>query len=44
MAVLERAHQAGGTLLLVTHDPEIGGRAKRRLRMVDGEVISDERS
>lgn len=44
MAVLERLHRNGGTVLLVTHDPEIGGRAQRRLRMVDGAVISDERS
>jgi len=44
MAVLERVHEGGGTLLLVTHDPEIGGRAQRRLRMVDGAVVSDEKA
>jgi putative ABC transport system ATP-binding protein len=44
MAVLERVHDAGGTLLLVTHDPEVGGRAHRRLRMVDGAVVSDEKA
>ena len=44
MAVLERVHHGGGTVLLVTHDPEIGGRAHRRLRMVDGAVISDEKT
>jgi putative ABC transport system ATP-binding protein len=44
MAVLERVHHDGGTVLLVTHDPEIGGRAQRRLRMVDGAVISDEKA
>jgi putative ABC transport system ATP-binding protein len=44
MAVLERVHHGGGTVLLVTHDPDIGGRARRRLRMVDGAVISDEKS
>jgi putative ABC transport system ATP-binding protein len=43
MAVLERVHHGGGTVLLVTHDPEIGGRAHRRLRMVDGAVVSDEK-
>jgi putative ABC transport system ATP-binding protein len=43
MAVLERVHHDGGTVLLVTHDPEIGGRAQRRLRMVDGAVVSDEK-
>jgi len=44
MAVLERVHHGGGTVLLVTHDPEIGGRAHRRLRMVDGAVVSDEKT
>jgi len=44
MAVLERVHDGGGTVLLVTHDPEIGGRAHRRLRMVDGAVVSDEKT
>ena len=44
MAVLERVHHGGGTVLLVTHDPEIGGRAHRRLRMVDGAVVSDEKA
>ena len=44
MAVLERVHHGGGTVLLVTHDPEIGSRAHRRVRMVDGAVVADERS
>ncbi|OGA17415.1 MAG: macrolide ABC transporter ATP-binding protein [Betaproteobacteria bacterium RIFCSPLOWO2_02_FULL_66_14] len=44
MAVLERVHEAGGTLVVVTHDGEIGARARRRLRMIDGEIVSDERN
>jgi len=44
MAVLERVHHGGGTVLLVTHDPEIGSRAHRRLRMVDGVVVADDKS
>ena len=44
MAVLERVHESGGSLVLVTHDPEIGSRAKRRLRMRDGAIVSDERA
>ena len=43
MAVLGRVHQDGGTVALVTHDPEIGARAQRRLRMVDGAIVSDRR-
>jgi len=42
MTVLERVHQGGGTVILVTHDPEIGQRAKRCLRMRDGAIVSDE--
>jgi putative ABC transport system ATP-binding protein len=44
MAVLERLHHDGGTVVVVTHDPEIGSRAHRRVRMIDGAIISDERS
>jgi putative ABC transport system ATP-binding protein len=43
MAVLERVHHAGGTVILVTHDPEIGQRAHRRLRMRDGAIVGDDR-
>jgi putative ABC transport system ATP-binding protein len=42
--LLEKLHTSGGTLLVVTHDPEIGGRAKRTLRMVDGRIVSDQRA
>jgi putative ABC transport system ATP-binding protein len=41
--VLEQLHAAGGTLVIVTHDAEIGGRAKRRIRIVDGQIVADER-
>ncbi len=44
MAVLERLHRDGGTVVVVTHDPEIGARAHRRLRMIDGAIISDDRA
>jgi putative ABC transport system ATP-binding protein len=29
------------TLIVVTHDPELGQRAHRRLRMVDGRIARD---
>jgi len=41
--VLEQLHAAGGTLVIVTHDAEIGGRAQRRIRIVDGRIVADER-
>ena len=43
MALLEGLHHAGGTLILVTHDHDLGARAHRRLRLVDGQVVGDER-
>ncbi|OGA27087.1 MAG: macrolide ABC transporter ATP-binding protein [Betaproteobacteria bacterium RIFCSPLOWO2_02_FULL_65_24] len=43
LAVLERVHSGGGTLAVVTHDPDIGERSGRRLRMVDGAIVSDSR-
>ncbi len=44
MAILERLRQEEGlTLVVVTHDPELAGRAPRRIRMVDGAVVADER-
>lgn len=41
MALLEQLVQQGLSLILVTHDPQLGGRASRQLQMVDGRIISD---
>jgi putative ABC transport system ATP-binding protein len=38
---LERLNTRGITLIVVTHDPQIGDRARRRVRMVDGAVVRD---
>jgi putative ABC transport system ATP-binding protein len=35
---LEQLNRGGITLIVVTHDPDIGERAKRRVRMVDGAI------
>ena len=43
LKVLERVHHGGGTVVIVTHDPEIGARSHRRLRMLDGAIVSDEK-
>ncbi len=43
LGVLERVHENGGTLVVVTHDPVIGARSSRRLRMLDGAVVADEK-
>jgi putative ABC transport system ATP-binding protein len=42
LSLLERVHQHGGTVVVVTHDPEIGARSQRRLRVLDGDIVSDE--
>ena len=41
MGVLEDLNQRGATLIVITHDQEIGARARRRIGMEDGRVISD---
>lgn len=41
MGVLEELNQRGATLIVITHDQEIGTRARRRISMEDGRVISD---
>ena len=43
IAVLEGLNRQGITLLIVTHDPELGLRANRQLRMQDGRLVSDTR-
>jgi ABC-type multidrug transport system ATPase subunit len=40
--LIERLNAEGLTLILVTHDPEIGDRARRLIRLRDGRKVSDE--
>ena len=40
--VLEALNDKGIILLVVTHDPDIGGRARRRIRMIDGRISTDD--
>jgi putative ABC transport system ATP-binding protein len=39
VALLESMHARGLTLVVVTHDPALAGRAARRVRMADGRLI-----
>jgi len=43
MNLLEQLVAQQVTLIVVTHDPAIGGRATRQVRMVDGQIVSDTR-
>ncbi len=36
--LLERLNEQGVTLIVITHDQAIGGRAKRKIRIVDGKI------
>lgn len=39
MALLEEVHQEGITLVIVTHEPDIGARTDRIIRLRDGQVL-----
>lgn len=39
--LLEELNNDGITLIIVTHDMGLGDRAKRKIRMVDGEIVLD---
>ncbi|MBM4039367.1 MAG: ABC transporter ATP-binding protein [Planctomycetes bacterium] len=41
LAMLDQLSARGKTLIMVTHDPAIAGRAHRVVRMVDGRVVDD---
>jgi len=42
--LLERLHDEGTTIALITHDPSIAARAPRRITLRDGHVIDDSRN
>ena len=42
LKLLEGLMEQGITLVVVTHDAEIGARAKRQIHMLDGRILSDE--
>jgi putative ABC transport system ATP-binding protein len=44
MGLFDQLHQAGNTIILVTHDRKIGEHAQRIIRMLDGRIESDTRN
>lgn len=43
MALLERLHERGNTIIVVTHEPDIASHAHRVLTILDGQISKDER-
>jgi len=43
MQVLERLHDQGNTIILVTHEPDVAAHANRVLTILDGQIYKDER-
>ena len=43
MKLFDELHEQGKTLILVTHDPSVGQRARRTIRLRDGQIESDVR-
>jgi len=41
IAIVEQLQQQGITLVVVTHDHDLGRRAERQLQMVDGRIVAD---
>lgn len=42
MGILEELHREGRTVILITHDDEIAARAKRVIKIKDGQIETDE--
>ncbi len=42
MALFQNLHEAGKTVILVTHDPDIARHTMRTIRFRDGHIVSDE--
>ena len=44
MEVFEQIHEAGNTIILITHEEYIANHSNRAIRLLDGLVLSDERN
>lgn len=41
ISILEKLNNRGIALIMVTHDPELGSRASRKIQMVDGRILEE---
>jgi putative ABC transport system ATP-binding protein len=41
--VFDELNASGRTIVLITHEPDVGARAKRLIRLVDGRIVDDVR-
>ncbi len=41
MQILEQLHHQGLCIIIVTHDPQVGARTQRIIRMDDGNIVTD---
>ena len=41
MNLLKELNAEGKTIIIVTHEPEVGNQTKRIIRLKDGEIIED---
>lgn len=41
MEILKGLHREGRTVILITHDNEIAAKAKRNIRIMDGQIVAD---
>lgn len=44
LGILKELHQAGKTVVIITHDPEIAAQAERVIRIKDGRITEDYRN
>jgi putative ABC transport system ATP-binding protein len=44
LRLFQELHEAGNTILLITHNPEVAAAAERRVHLLDGAVAGEERA